>query len=45
MEIDLKEELKKQVYREKMDIDIEKLTDLWGETKYIQLNEGQYTKL
>ena len=45
MEIYLKEELKKQVYKETMNMNIEKLSQLKIETKYIQLNEGQSTKL
>ena len=45
MEIYLKEELKKQAYKETMNMNIEKLSQLKIETKYIQLNGGQYTKL
>ena len=44
MEIDLKKEQNTQALK-KMNIDIEKLTHLKRETKYIQLNGGQFTKL
>ena len=44
-EIYLKEERKKQAYKETMNIDIEKLTHSKIKTKYIQLKGGKYTKL
>ena len=44
-EIDLKEECNTESYKDTMNIDIENITHLKIETKYIQLNEGQSTKL